>query len=362
MLDYTLRTVALGSAILGLVSGMLGTFAVLRRQSLLGDAMSHAALPGIALAFLITREKSPWVLTLGAMVACAVAGLTIAAVVRQGRVKYDSALALVLSVFFGLGLMLLTAIQRLPDATQAGLDTFLFGQAAALVGRDVALMAALGGVALLALWLGWKEFQLLSFDPDFAQSLGLPARRLDLILTGLLIIAIVIGLQTVGVVLMSAMVVAPGAAARQWSDRLGPTVLLAGLFGATAGVSGALLSSVVQRLPAGPTIVLMASLIVALSLAFGPARGLAWQAVRHRRQRSALASSLVLRALGELAGRHDDPTHPHAEPVVALAAGSAAGAARALRRLEADGLARRSPAGWALTPAGLAAARRAAAP
>src|SRR5690554_1136565 len=169
--DYTLRTVALGAATLGVVSGALGTYAVLRGQSLLG-----AALAG-------------WLGTLAVM-----------AVVRRSRVPFDAALGLVLSVFFGFGLVLLVVIQRQPGGNQAGLDTFLFGQAAALVTRDVVVMAALGALALGAALVCWKEFKLLAFDEEFGAALGLPMRRLDVALTTLLVVAIVIGLQTVGVV------------------------------------------------------------------------------------------------------------------------------------------------------------------
>ncbi|MEA2595908.1 MAG: manganese/zinc/iron transport system permease protein, partial [Thermomicrobiales bacterium] len=165
--DYTLRTVALGAGTLGIVSGALGAFAVLRRQSLVGDAMSHAALPGIALAYLLTGSKAPLVLLLGAAIAGWLGTLLVIGIVRETRVKFDSALGLVLSVFFGFGLMLLTFIQRRPDASQAGLDKFLFGQAATLVERDVVTMAVIGAIAIGALLGLWKEFKLLSFDPDF---------------------------------------------------------------------------------------------------------------------------------------------------------------------------------------------------
>src|SRR5690606_19453811 len=209
--DYTLRTVALGSAILGIVSGALGSFAVLRKQSLLGDAISHAALPGIVLAFLITRSREPIVLILGALIAGWLATLFMLSIIRTTRIKDDSALGLVLSVFFGFGLMLLTFTQKLPDATQAGLDKFLFGQAATLLQRDVITMGSVGAIALLLLFAFWKEFKLITFDSEYAGSLGFPVRVLDVVLTTLLVIAIVLGLQTVGVVLMSAMIVAPAA-------------------------------------------------------------------------------------------------------------------------------------------------------
>ncbi|NBB99491.1 MAG: metal ABC transporter permease [Bacteroidetes bacterium] len=281
--DYTLRTVALGSAVLGLVSGALGTYAVLRRQSLIGDAIAHAALPGIALAFLLTGSRVTLVLLIGALVAGWLATLAIMAVTQTSRITFDSALGVALSVFFGVGLMLLTYIQQTAGARQAGLDTFLFGQAATLVTDDVWTMAALGTVALLGMGLFWKEFKLVSFDPVFARTIGLPVRLLDTLLMTLLVLAIVIGLQTVGVVLMSAMLVAPAAAARQWTDHLGTMVGLSMAFGVAAGVSGALISSLVANLPTGPTIVICVSLIVAISLALAPHRGLVWRYLRDRR-------------------------------------------------------------------------------
>jgi manganese/zinc/iron transport system permease protein len=281
--DYTLRTVALGAAILGIVSGVLGCFAVLRRQALLGDAMSHAALPGIALAFMLTGLRDPLILLLGAAVAAWLGALLLQAITRTTRVKEDSGLAIILAVFFGLGLVLLSWLQQRPDAAQAGLKSFLFGQAAALVTQDLLVMAALGLPALLCVALFWKQFKLLSFDPEYALSLGLPVRGLGVLLTSLIVVAIVIGLQTVGVVLMSAMLVAPAAAARQWTDRLGLMVLLAALFGAGAGVAGAAISATARGLATGPTIVLCLGVVTLASLLLAPRRGLVWSWLRGRR-------------------------------------------------------------------------------
>ncbi len=275
--DYTLRTVALGAAVLGIASGALGSFAVLRRQSLLGDAMSHAALPGVVIAFMLTGSKSPLVLLAGAAVAGVLGTISLNAITRYTRIKEDSALGIILSVYFGFGLMLLTFLQRNPDARQAGLNSYLFGQAATLLTRDVVVMAVLGGTAVSLMALFWKELKLLTFDPDFGASLGFPMKWLDYLLLGLLVTAIVVGLQAVGVVLMSALIVAPAAAARQWTNRLGIMVLLSALFGAASGVSGAVISSLGRGLSTGPVVVLAASLIVAVSLLFAPNRGLIWR-------------------------------------------------------------------------------------
>ena len=358
--DYTLRVVALGAASLGLVSGALGSFAVLRKQSLLGDAISHAALPGIAIAFLLTGSRQTLVLTIGAAIAGWIATLLVMSIVRTTRIKSDGALGLVLSVFFGCGLMLLTYIQKLPSASQAGLDKFLFGQAATLLERDVILIAALGSFALVVMLLCWKEFKLLSFDPDFAASLGINVRFADVLLTFVLVLAIITGLQTVGVVLMSAIIIAPAAAARQWTNRLGVMVTLAALFGAVAGASGAVLSSTVEHLPTGPMIVLCLSFVVIVSLLFAPARGLLWRAIASRRNRARLNADKLLEDLYSLASQHAELAHPHGTKVLAAMnpSSSAAHVRAGLQRLNVDGLVNEGRKDeWSLTDDGVSRAR-----
>ena len=242
---------------------------MLRRQSLLGDAMSHAALPGIALAFLLTGSKAPLVLLLGAALAGWLGTLLVMAIVRThaGQVRQRARAGPVRLLRLRPGAAdLHPAARRTPR--QAGLDKFLFGQAATLLERDVhddgrARRRSRCGRCCCF----WKEFKLLSFDPDFARQPRLPDAALDVLLTTLIVVAIVIGLQTVGVVLMSAMIVAPAAAARQWTDRLGVMVLLAALLRRAWRASvGAVISSIDGALPTGPTIVLCVSVIVLVSL------------------------------------------------------------------------------------------------
>ncbi|MBD3184830.1 iron chelate uptake ABC transporter family permease subunit [Candidatus Poribacteria bacterium] len=354
MFDYTLRTVALGSGILGIVSGALGVYAVLRKQSLLGDAMSHAALPGIAIAFILTGSKAPLVLILGAAAAGWVGTLFIMAVLNKTRIKDDSALGIVLSVFFGFGLVLLTFIQKMPKATQAGLDNFLFGQAATLMERDVIIMGLLGAAVLIIMMVFWKEFKLLSFDSEFGSSLGFPIKKLDFILTGLLVVAIVLGLQTVGVVLMSAMIVAPAASARQWTDKLGLMVALSAVFGALAGMSGAIISSVTAHLPTGPTIVLCISFVVAVSMTLAPNRGLLWRWFRERRNNRRLRLEAVLLDLGMLAEQHEDLSHGHPASVLNTMSMGQGGVERSLEELERRGLVQNiNEDEWALTQGGV---------
>lgn len=357
--DYTLRTVALGAALLGISAGALGSFALLRRQSLLGDAISHAALPGIALAFLLTGSKSSLVLVLGAGLVGWLGSVLIAALTRRTPITYDTALGMLLSVFFGFGLVLLTFIQRMPDANQAGLDSFLFGQAAALMQRDIHVIFGIGSVILLLTALFWKEFKLISFDPDVGRTLGLPVRALEHLLTALFVAAIVIGLQTVGVVLMSAMIIAPAAAARQWTDRLGVMIVLAASFGALSGVGGAVSSSLAPDLPTGPVIVLVVSIIVVFSLLFAPNRGFVFRKIREWRSGRALRVDAVLVDLYTLASQHESTHYPHSERVLNVMSAMSGNARRTLRLLETLELARPiDEERWALTKAGEERARR----
>lgn len=268
--DPALRTVALGTSAIGALAGFVGTFAVVRRQSLQGDAISHAALPGLALAFLL-GARSPAVLVLGAALAGWVAMILVGALSRGRRVTFDAALGGTLAVFFGVGVALLTYVKKhVRGSAEHGLERYLFGQAATLQQSDIAAIAVVAGVALAVMLAWWKQFKLLSFDPDFASVQGWPVRLLDLVLTGVLVLTVVAGLQAVGVVLMSSLLVAPAVAAKQWSHRLGPLSALAAAFGALAGFLGTvcshLLSAEGRTVPTGPMIVLCATAVVATSL------------------------------------------------------------------------------------------------
>lgn len=309
--DYTLRTITLGTAILGAVTGMLGSFAVLRKQSLLGDAISHAALPGIALAFLITGAKDTNTLLIGALVSGLIGTSWIRGIVTKTHLKSDTALGLILSLFFGFGMLLLTFIQKQPNANQAGLDKYLFGQAATLVESDVWLMAIITGICLLVMLLFWKEFKLLLFDPDYTKTLGFNTKFIDVLITSFIVLAIVLGLQTVGVVLMSAMLLAPAAAARQWTNSLGKMVFLAAIFGAFSGVFGTAISASQDNLSTGPVIVIVASIFVVFSFVFSPGRGLLFRQIRFIKNRRDLEFQKTLAFMYHIAETHEDISHPH---------------------------------------------------
>ncbi len=272
--NYTFQIVALGCAMLGVISGVLGSFAVLRKQSLLGDGISHSALPGVVIAFLLTGSKNTEVLLFGALIAAILSTILILGIVKTTRIKFDAALALILSVFFGLGTVLLTYSQKIPNANQAGLDRFIYGQAASLVKSDIILMGFGVLTLLFIINIFWKEFKLLCFDTEFAKTIGLPTGKLNLLLSFLIVLTIVLGLQTVGVILMSSMLIAPAVSARQWSNRLPTMIVLAAIFGAVSGIIGTLISSSITKLPTGPVIVLCITTISIFSLLFAPNRGM----------------------------------------------------------------------------------------
>lgn len=310
--DYTLRTITLGTAVLGAVTGMLGSFAVLRKQSLLGDAISHAALPGIALAFIITGAKDSNVLLIGALISGLIGTFWIRSIIKKTHLKSDTALGLILSLFFGFGMLLLTFIQKMPNANQAGLDKYLFGQAATLVVSDVWLMTIVTAICLFVLLLFWKEFKILLFDADFTKTLGFNTKTIDILITSFIVLAIVLGLQTVGVVLMSAMLLAPAAAARQWTNRLSTMVFLAALFGAFSGIFGTAISASQNNLSTGPVIVLVAAVFVVFSFVFSPSRGLLFKQIRLIKNRRDLKLHKTLAFMYGIAETHEDISHPHA--------------------------------------------------
>lgn len=295
---HTFQVVALGTGILGLVCGVIGNYVTLRRQSLLGDAVGHAALPGIVIAFLIIREKNLLFLLLGAAVSGLLATFLIEFIAKKTPVKMDSALSLTLSSFFGLGTALLTYAQRFPTTQQAGLENFIFGQASAMLTSDVKTIATISGIVLLLVIVFWKEFKLLTFDSHFAKTLPGPYRALDTLLSVLIVATIVIGLESVGVILISSLLVAPAIAARQWSNRLPVVSVLSGIFGMVSAVVGTFFSSMGRRIPTGPSIVVVATLIVFFSILFAPNRGLIATRRAKKKKQENLKKEIVKNAKG----------------------------------------------------------------
>lgn len=353
-LSYTDAVVVIGAAILGLTSGVLGSFAVLRERSLVGDAIAHAALPGVCIAFLLTGAKDAGSLIVGAAFAGIAAAVLMVAIERTSRIRPDAAIGVVLSCFFSLGIVLLTYISSQNNANQAGLEKYLFGQAAGLLERDLVVMAALAGASLLFVAIGFRILKVALFDADFAGSLGLPVRVLDVAMTVLLVVAVVIGVRMVGAILMVAMLISPVVAARQLTHRLRTLLPLAGVIGAGIGIAGALLATG-SELPTGPVVVVVGFCVALAAVLLSPGRGALWRARHVAAERRRAAFEGVL--LEVETAMHAGPPPTAAE--LRLATGRPrAQLTQTLRRLERAGLLRRDGAEHRLrlSEAGAAAA------
>jgi manganese/zinc/iron transport system permease protein len=354
-LEYNTVVVLAGACLLGLSAGIIGVFALLRRRALLGDAVAHAGLPGVCLAFILLGQRSMPVLLAGALVA-GLASLGVLTVLRRWtRIKEDAALALVLSLFYAFGVLLLSILPLLSGSGSSGLDRFLAGSTAGIVLEDVYWLAGLALATAAAVVLLYKEMKLVAFDADFAQTQGWPVYALDYFLNLLVVLAVVIGLPAVGVVMMAALLIIPAAAARFWSDRLTPLVLIAGLFGLVGAATGALTTSRISRLATGPVIILACAALFLLSLLFGPRRGLVARWAAQRRFQLRLGRHQLLCRIH--AWRQRRQTDRLAKGDLTQALGEARGY---LRHAVADGLIERQGDEWLLTPAGQDAAALAA--
>jgi len=281
--------VLLSTLILGAASGIVGCLAYWKRHSLLSDALSHAALPGVVVGFVLAGAKNVPLMIAGAAASALLGAWLVVGIRDHSRVKEDTAMGIVLSVFFGLGIMLLTIVNRLPGGNQAGLDSFIFGQAASMVRKDVYTMAGLALTVLIVTIVSFKEWKLWLFDPLFARGLGLPGRLMDAAYLAVVVLVIVIGIQAVGVILMAALFIIPAVSARYWTHSFGAMIALSALFGGAAGASGTLVSTMGEGWPTGPFIVIAAAVLFLASLAFGWRKGVLVGAlqryIRKRRMR-----------------------------------------------------------------------------
>jgi manganese/zinc/iron transport system permease protein len=301
---YNTSIVLAGVMALGIGGGIIGVFTFLRKRALISDAISHATLPGIAIAFLIGialggTGRNLALLMAGAATTGVLGVLCVQWIRDHTRLPEDTAIGTVLSVFFGLGIVLLSHIQTLETAGQAGLNSFLLGSTAALTAGEAQLIGGASLLAILIALLLLKEFGAVAFDEDFAAAQGWRVARLDLAMIGLLLAIVAIGLKTVGLVLIIALLIIPPAAARFWTERLGRLVALSGAFGGLAGWIGGSLSALLPDMPAGAVIVLTAAVIFALSLLFAPRRGVIGWAVRRLRMRLRAASIRGLLAMAD---------------------------------------------------------------
>ncbi|WP_299937240.1 metal ABC transporter permease [uncultured Pelagimonas sp.] len=308
-LGYNAVLVTLGSTALGVAAGAVGAFLYLRKRALVSDAISHATLPGLALAFLVMvalggEGRFLPGLMLGSALS-AWAGLYVVSwITRKTRLPEDAAIGAVLSVFFGFGIVLLTVIQTMQSGRQAGLEGFLLGSTAGMLRADALVIATGGALVLLATMLLRRPMLMTAFDEGYAQVQGLNTARIDMALMVLVLAVTVVGLKIVGLILIVAMLIIPAVAARFWTENASRVAQLAALFGGLSGYVGAALSATAPDLPTGPIIVLVAFALFALSLLFAPSRGVLASALRHRR----LQHEVHLRQ-GLLALAHGQPVY-----------------------------------------------------
>lgn len=296
--DHTYRMVFAGTLVIGVVAGTLGAFAYLRKQSLISDVISHAALPGTLLGFLVAvlvlgvDGRTMAVLLIGAVVVGVVAVAIANLVAQVTKIGIDTSMAVTLAAFFGGGMLLMSHIAGSAYPGKGGIQSYLFGNASVLTYADLWTSLVVGALALGVMTFAWKEFALRTFDPGYASALGFSGRAVDTLMFSVIVVATVIGVKAVGLVLMVAFVVSPPAAARQWTTRLGPMVLLSGAIGGVGSGVGAYLSIALGGVPTGPLIVLTLGLIVAVSLLFAPRRSIIGRAVARSRARRRLIADL----------------------------------------------------------------------
>ena len=276
--NYNTRLVVICTVLLGSASGLMGSFLLLRKRSLMGDTLSHATLPGICMAFLIgilmgSDGKSLTLLLIGATITGVLGCMIVLFIRNNSRIKDDTAMGIVLSVFFGAGVVLLSIITRMPERSAAGLESFIYGKAAAMVYSDFKLLTVVTAAVLFITLLLFKEFRLLCFDESYASAQGWPVKWLDVLLLALVTAVTVAGLQSVGLILIIAFLIIPAAAARFWTDHLSQMLLGAALIGGLSGWVGASVSALIPNMPAGALIVLVAASFFAISLVFGAKRG-----------------------------------------------------------------------------------------
>jgi len=304
--DVNIRYVALGTVLLGASSAIVGCFTFLRKKALVGDTIAHSILPGICLSFIIFKTKDPLMLLLGAMISGWISVYLVDYISAKSKIKPDTAIGLVLSVFFGIGILLLTHIQHSGNAAQAGLDKFLFGKAASLVQNDVLTFGIVSILLIGTIILFFKQFSLVSFDVNFAKTIGLPVRMFEILLSTLTVLAVAIGIQTVGVVLMAAMLITPAAAARFWTDKLKVMIVIAAIIGAFSGLFGAFISYTAPSMPTGPWIVVVLSFIAIGSLLIAPKNGVISKMKRQQKNKQKILEDNILKILYKLGEKENN--------------------------------------------------------
>ena len=356
-MSVNLIWVIIGCALIGGGASVVGSFAFLRKQSLVGDAVAHSLLPGVALSFLIFEEKNLWVLFPGALLAGWLSLISIDLITNKSKIKSDTAIAIVLSVFFAVGIVLLTHIQQGEYGNQSGLESFLFGKAASMLPRDIYLFVMVDIILILAIVIYYPYLKLYSFDPDFAKGVGLPAKWLEFLLATLTVLAVASGIQAVGVVLMAALIITPAATARFYTKRLSHMLFLALGFGMVSAVGGVLISYSAPSMPTGPWIVVILSFIAVFTFLMAPRKGIIHRNQMRKQHVAKMNRENVLKLFYILQEEqhHENVTLPELSSARHF---NSHHLEKALKKLEKKHFIIKSPSGMSLTESGLKEAMR----
>lgn len=351
--------VTVGAVLLSISSALVGTFTFLKKKSLVGDAVAHSVLPGICLAFIISGNKDPLWIIIGAFISGWISILSIDLITNNSKIKEDTAIGLILSVFFGFGIMLLVSIQHSGNPNQSGLNNFLFGNAASLIGKDLITFSALSILLVIAVFIFYKEFKLMSFDRQFARTIGLPLKFLEFVLSTLTVLAIVAGIQAIGVVLMAAMLITPAAAAKFWTDRLFFMLILASVFASISSVSGSFISYTAPAMPTGPWIVVVISFIAMTSFFIAPRKGIISKWWRKRQNQLKILEENILKTFYLLGESGSEAKNGRSiEDLNQRRSWKKADLIKGLNRLKNQGFLASKNGNWYLTKIGLSKGQR----
>ncbi|MGT2828411.1 metal ABC transporter permease [Streptococcus hillyeri] len=266
--DYSFITVAIGITLFALATCLVGTISVLTKQSLVGDTLGHASYPGVIVAFMVFQSRNPFLLMLGAMFSGYLSYTMVYWIKKHSGQPLLNILSLVSVSFFGLGMVLKQLLQGNPhfaQSSQAGLQNYLFGQAAFIRFEDILLIAGVSSFALIVFGLTYPAFKLYLFDQGFAQSVGISTIFLQQLIILLMISLIAVGLKVVGAVLISAFLIAPATIGLFWAKHYRVTLILAAISAIFSTLVGTYLSSIISGLSTGPTIILVMSLLALMS-------------------------------------------------------------------------------------------------
>ena len=358
--QVNVRYVTLGLIFLSIASSQVGVFMLFRKKSLVGDVISHAVFPGIALSFLIIGTKDIYILVAGAFISGLIGVLVMDHIIRYTKLKSDAAMGLVLSVFFGFGIVIFTHIQHSGNASQSGLNTFIFGKAASLIGEDLVVFSVLSLVILALVLLFYREFAIVSFDSKFARSIGIPTGFYEFFLTSLTVLVVVVGIQAVGIILMASIIIAPAVVGRYLTDKLWVMLVFAALAASITAFVASFISYAAPTSPTGPWMVVILSLLAILSMFFSPKKGILTTLRKRIKFKKKLTKENILKTICHILDKSSSPGRAVSgdEIMKARFFSSRKSFKSGMRRLKSMGYLSGSADGWVLTGKGKKSGRR----